>query len=116
MLNPTIDTTCFLLIAINNNMVKATIPKMTPIPWVIAFIISSFKLYLFKSCTSSNAEIGYISCSVRTIGPFSVIAIVCSNCADNLPSNVLAVHLLSSTFNLYVPMLTIGSIVITIPS
>lgn len=44
------------------------------------------------------------------------MATVCSNCADNFPSTVLAVQPLASSLLNHVPSLIIDSIVMTMPS
>src|SRR5437588_911802 len=52
---------------------------------------------------------------VRTIGPSSPTATVCSKCADGLWSRVRTVHPSASMTTSEVPMLTIGSIASVIP-
>src|SRR2546425_9037920 len=49
-------------------------------------------------------------------GPLGSITIVCSKCAERLPSTVTAVHRSSRTLTAGPPMLTIGSIATTIPA
>src|SRR5689334_17720334 len=49
-------------------------------------------------------------------GPLGWIAIVCSKCAERLPSFVTAVHWSSNTRTSLFPMFTIGSIASTIPT
>src|SRR5689334_16161444 len=45
---------------------------------------------------------------VRICGPSSVMAMVCSKCADGLPSRVMTVQPSDSTFTSWRPRLTIG--------
>src|SRR6476659_7630024 len=53
---------------------------------------------------------------VRISGSFLVIRIVCSKCADGLPSAVQTVHPLSRNLTEAVPELIIGSIARVIPA
>src|SRR3989442_7765578 len=53
---------------------------------------------------------------VRTSGPLSVTAIVCSKCAARLPSLVTAVHPSSRIFTSNEPIVTIGSMASTMPA
>src|ERR1039458_5110417 len=53
---------------------------------------------------------------VSTSGPSSVTAIVCSKCAERLPSAVTTLQPSSSSMVSGVPMLTIGSIAKTLPT
>ncbi len=60
----------------------------------------------------------YLSSSglLRIMGPSSVIATVCSMCAERLPSAVMVVHPSSRILILHEPRLIIGSIAMTIPA
>src|SRR6266545_4697957 len=65
-------------------------------------------------CDASCAGLPGVDCGrLSTHGPSSVMAMVCSKCADSLRSLVTAVHLSSRTSTSWVPAFTIGSMAIT---
>src|SRR5262249_11886880 len=65
-------------------------------------------------CSSVGARI-YVIRRVKTSGPSSVTAIVCSKCAARLPSLVTAVQPSSRMRTSYEPIVTIGSMATTMP-
>src|SRR5512133_3924685 len=85
----------------------------------LAFDYLAFDTDFFYRCSYLHGCIPLmwqIQSKVRISGPLSVIATVCSKCADNRPSTVTDVHPSANTFTSYDPSLTIGSIASTMPA
>src|SRR5690606_25437279 len=68
-----------------------------------------------RDCPAGYA-IASAAAEVRTRGPSSVMATVCSKCAESLPSIVTTVHLSLSVFVSGLPSVIIGSMAMVIPT